>query len=176
MLTCSYDFLTEDWNNKSFVLFTFIANYQLPLLIIAAVYFDIVKAVYKHETVMREQAKKMNVETLRSSSKGNDKEASAEMRITKVAITNCLMWTVAWTPYAVVSMMACFGNRMLVTPLAAQSCAFFAKTCSSLNPMVYAFSHPTYRDVLYTRFPSLGTPSKDINLKGSDGATTRTET
>jgi r-opsin len=40
---------------------------------------------------------------------------SAEMRIAKVAITNVCLWACIWTPYASVVMIACFGNRNMVT-------------------------------------------------------------
>ena len=36
------------------------------------------------------------------------------MKIAKVAITNVLIWVAAWTPYAVIAMMGCFGNSALV--------------------------------------------------------------
>jgi hypothetical protein len=48
------------------------------------------------------------------------------------------------TPYAMIVMIACFGNRSLVTPLTSQLPSFFAKTASCLNPIVFAISHPKY--------------------------------
>ncbi len=37
-----------------------------------------------------------------------------------MAITNVVLWAAAWTPYAVVAMIGCYGNQMLVTPLVSQ--------------------------------------------------------
>ena len=65
-MTCSYDYLTEDWNHKSYVLYAFILNYALPMVIVIFFYSQIVKAVISHETALKAQAKKMNVESLRS--------------------------------------------------------------------------------------------------------------
>jgi hypothetical protein len=45
----------------------------------------------------------------------------------QVAITNVLLWFCIWTPYAVVNMIAQYGNLMLVTPLASQLPAFFGE-------------------------------------------------
>ena len=67
---------------------------------------------------------------------------SAEIRIAKVAITNVCLWAGIWTPYAVINMIGCFGNRDIVTPLVAQLPCFFAKMASCLNPIVFAISHP----------------------------------
>ena len=73
--------------------------YFFPILVIAGCYFFIVQAVFKHEDEMRNQAKKMNVTSLRSSSDQN--QVSAEIRIAKVAIINVSLWILAWTPFAV---------------------------------------------------------------------------
>jgi r-opsin len=65
-MTCSYDYLTEDWNHKSYILYAFINNYALPMIIVIFFYSQITKAVVSHEAALRAQAKKMNVESLRT--------------------------------------------------------------------------------------------------------------
>ncbi len=65
-MSCSYDYLTEDWNHKSFVLVAFIFNYCIPMLTVIFFYSQIVKAVVAHEAALKAQAKKMNVDSLRS--------------------------------------------------------------------------------------------------------------
>ena len=71
-MTCSYDYLSEDWNHKSFILYAFIGNYCLPMLSVIFLYSQIVKAVVAHEASLRAQAKKMNVESLRSGDQVNE--------------------------------------------------------------------------------------------------------
>ena len=117
-ITCSYDYLTEDWNHKSFLLYAFIFNYCVPVLFVIIFYTQIVKAVVSHEAALKAQAKKMNVDSLRSNADSNAE--SAEVRIAKVAITNVSLWICIWTPYAVVVMIAAFGDRNMVTPLVSQ--------------------------------------------------------
>ena len=65
-MTCSYDYLSEDWNRKSFILYAFIFNYCFPMLMVIFYYTQIVRAVVAHESALKAQAKKMNVESLRS--------------------------------------------------------------------------------------------------------------
>ena len=95
------------------------------------------------------------------------------MRIAKVAITNVLIWAFAWTPYAVICLIGCFGNRSLITPLVCQLPSFFAKTACCFNPLVFAGSHPKFREALATKFPSLGineeANSNGAKRKGSNG-------
>ena len=120
-------------------MFAYIVNYFTPLTMIGCFYYSIVKAVVAHEMALKAQAKKMNVDSLRS---GGDKDESAEFKIAKVAITNVVLWACIWTPYATVVMLAAFGERSLVTPWSSQLPSLFAKTASVLNPFVFAFSHP----------------------------------
>jgi hypothetical protein len=45
----------------------------------------------------------------------------------KVAVTNVMLWFCIWTPYAVVNMIAQYGDVNLVTPLTSQLPAFFGR-------------------------------------------------
>jgi r-opsin len=54
------------------------------------------------------QAKKMNVESLRSGEQTGD---SAEVRIAKTAIMICGLFVASWTPYAVIALIGTFGNQ-----------------------------------------------------------------
>lgn len=167
LITCSYDYYTYDWNKLSYCLYAFITHYLLPLTLVLYYYGCIVKAVVQHERALKAQAKKMNVSSLRSG--GNDDGQSAEMRICKVAITNVSLWFLAWTPYAVVFMFPLFGKLHWVTPLVSQLPIFFAKTASCFNPVVFALSHPKYREALSELCPCLGI--REESSKGGDNKT-----
>ena len=65
-VTCSYDYLSQDWNRKSFLLYAFIGNYCVPMAALIFFYFQIVRAVIMHEAALKAQAKKMNVASLRA--------------------------------------------------------------------------------------------------------------
>ncbi|KAI8426241.1 hypothetical protein MSG28_005153 [Choristoneura fumiferana] len=62
----------------------------------------------------REQAKKMNVESLRSNQQANAQ--SAEIRIAKAALTVCFLFVASWTPYGIMSLIGAFGDQQLLTP------------------------------------------------------------
>ena len=157
-VTCSYDYLTEDWNHKSFLVYAFVFNYCIPILMVIMFYSQIVKAVVSHEAALKAQAKKMNVDSLRSNA--DAKAESAEVRIAKVAITNVTLWICIWTPYAVVVMIAAFGDRNMVTPMVSQLPSFCSKLASVLNPFVFAISHPKFREALTDKCPCLGIGDK----------------
>lgn len=82
-------------------LFTF--AYIFPMSLIIYYYSQIVSHVVNHEKALKEQAKKMNVENLRSNQ--NQASASVEIRIAKAAITVCFLFVASWTPYAVLALI-----------------------------------------------------------------------
>jgi len=152
LITCSYEYMEQSTNVQSFVIFTLFTNYIFPIGIAIFFYSQIVMAVVNHEKALKEQAKKMGVDSLRS---GEKAEESAEMKICKVAVTNVFMWIAIWTPYAGVVMMAVFGDRNKITPLMAQCPSMAAKAATCFNPIVFALSHPKYREALGKKFPCL---------------------
>ena len=138
--------LTTTMNNKSHILATTVFLWFIPILIIMFCYYFIVQAVFKHEDELRQQAKKMNVTSLRSNS---DQQAmSAEIRIAKISITNVALWLMAWTPFMAVSMVGTWGDSSQITALVCELPVILAKTSCAYNPMIYSLSHPKYREVL----------------------------
>jgi len=171
LITCSYDYLAEDFNRKSFMAYAFIGNYCIPMMFMAAFYVQIVKAVVAHEAALKAQAKKMNVDSLRS---GDQSGESAEFKIAKVAVTNVLLLFCIWTPYALVVVIACFYDKKLVTPLVAQIPSYAAKTASAFNPSIYATSHPKFRAALAKHCPSLGIGMEFLKPSGEGEASATT--
>ena len=144
--SCSYDYVTQTETNKYSILALCIINYLIPLAIIIWAYSGIVGAVFKHEDELRQQAKKMNVASLRSNT--DQQSTSAEIRIAKVAIINVSLWTIAWTPFTVICMLGTWGDVSKITPLVSSIPVIIAKTSCCYNPVIYAISHPKYREVL----------------------------
>lgn len=100
---------------------------------------------------MREQAKKMNVASLRSSEAAN---TSAECKLAKVALMTISLWFFAWTPYLIINYTGIFEGAS-ITPLATIWGSLFAKANAVYNPIVYGISHPKYRQALEKKFPAL---------------------
>jgi len=128
-------------------------------------YYHIVKAIVHHEKSLRDQAKKMNVASLRSNVDANAQ--SAEIRIAKVALMNISLWVGMWTPCkslskygsnqsftelitmilidAAIVLQGAVGNQETITPLVTILPALICKCASIANPIIYAISHPKYR-------------------------------
>nr|BAQ54929.1 opsin, long-wavelength sensitive type [Mnais costalis] len=151
MTSCGTDYLTKEWFHKSYILVYSVFCYWTPLLTIIYSYFFIVKAVATHERGMREQAKKMNVASLRSS---EQQSTSAECKLAKVALMTISLWFMAWTPYLIINFAGIF-ETMTISPLVTIWGSVFAKASACYNPIVYGISHPKYRAALNEKLPCL---------------------
>jgi len=170
--SCSFDYLSRDWNNRSFGAFLFFFCYVFPLSTIIYSYFFIVRAIIAHESAMRAQAKKMNVTNLRS---GGTEGESAEMRVAKAACINVTLWLICWTPYCAIVVQGMFFDQSSITPLATMLPALLAKTCACYNPMVYALSHPRFRAAMQTEVPFCCVYEPEGNNNSGDNQSNSTE-
>ncbi|XP_046993601.1 opsin, ultraviolet-sensitive [Schistocerca americana] len=171
LTSCTFDYLTSSPSNQMFVLTIFVFSYVIPMSLIMFFYSQIVSHVVSHEKSLREQAKKMNVESLRSNTAQN--QTSAEIRIAKAAIGICFLFVASWTPYAVMALIGAFGNKALLTPGVTMIPACTCKAVACLDPYVYAISHPRYRVELQKRLPWLCIKE---NQQSSDTTSTVTAT
>lgn len=153
LTSCTFDYLTNTFDNRMFVGTIFTFSYVLPMSLIIYYYSQIVSHVVNHEKALREQAKKMNVDSLRSNQ--NQANTSVEVRIAKAAITVCFLFVASWTPYAVLALIGAFGDKALLTPGVTMFPACACKFVACLDPYVYAISHPRYRIELQKRLPWL---------------------
>lgn len=170
MTSCGIDYLDRSWNTRSYFILYSIFVYYTPLFLICYSYWFIIAAVSAHEKAMREQAKKMNVKSLRSS---EDAEKSAEAKLAKVALVTISLWFMAWTPYLLINYAGLFKFNNL-TPLSTIWGAVFAKTSAVYNPIVYGISHPKYRQALKEKCPCcvIGSVEKDQPADAQSQATT----
>ncbi|XP_052861519.1 opsin, ultraviolet-sensitive-like isoform X2 [Anopheles cruzii] len=153
LTSCTFDYLGTTFDNRLFVATIFTFSYVLPMSLIIFYYSHIVSHVINHEKTLREQAKKMNVDSLRSNQNKND--SSVEIRIAKAAITVCFLFVASWTPYGVMALIGSFGDKSLLTPGVTMFPACACKFVACLDPYVYAISHPRYRVELQKRMPWL---------------------
>jgi len=82
LTSCTFDYLTDTPEIQYFVATIFTFSYCIPMSLIIYYYSQIVNHVIDHEKALREQAKKMNVESLRSNVSANTQ--TMEIRIAKV--------------------------------------------------------------------------------------------
>ena len=74
-----------------------------------------------------------------------------ELRTVLCLLSQALLFLMAWTPYAVVSLIGQFGpldeggQVQWLSPLTTSIPSFFAKSAIVSNPLIYGFFHPKFR-------------------------------
>jgi len=159
MTACGTDYLTKTFQSRSYILVYSVFVYFAPLFLIIFSYTYIMKAVAAHERAMREQAKKMNVATLRTTETDH---TSTECKLAKVALTTISLWFMAWTPYLIINYSGIF-EASTISPLATIWGSLFAKANAIYNPIIYGISHPKYQQALTKKFPSLACTTEPEN-------------
>lgn len=114
------------------------------------------QAVSAHEKNMRDQAKKMNIASLRTA---ENQAQSAECKLAKIALMTISLWFLAWTPYMVINYTGIF-EAAPISPLGTIWGSTFAKCNAVCNPIVYGISHPKYRAALQKKYPKLACVSE----------------
>jgi len=170
LISCSFDYVTDTAENKAFVLSLATCCFAVPLCFVLYFYSQIVCAVVSHERALKAQAKKMNVASLRANESQNAE--SAEVRIARVAVTNVGLWLLAWSPYGAVAVTSQLAGISILTPVIVQFPSMLAKVASCLNPIVYAVSHPKFREALDTEFPFLGIKESSSSTSANEKSET----
>ncbi|XP_014088321.1 opsin Rh4 isoform X2 [Bactrocera oleae] len=170
LTSCTFDYLTDNFDTRLFVATIFFCSFVCPTSMIVYYYSQIVGHVFSHEKALREQAKKMNVESLRSNV--DKSKETAEIRIAKAAICICFLFFISWTPYGVMSLIGAFGDKSLLTPGVTMIPACTCKMVACVDPFVYAISHPRYRAELQKRCPWLAIKEKSTEASTAGSTTT----
>lgn len=149
--SCTFDYLSTEPHMRGFMVAMYIGDFAVPLTIIIVCYVLIWKAIRKHDREMLQMAKKMKVDDIRA----NQEKTKADVRIAKIAMIIIFLYCLSWSPYATVALIAQFGPTQWVTPYVSEFNVMLAKAAAMHNPVVYAFSHPRFRDALNKRVPWL---------------------
>lgn len=152
LTSCSFDYLSKDRSSQIFVVIFFIAAYVVPLLIIIVSYALIVFRVKRSGTQFEE------AENKRYESRNVRVKKRVEIRLVKCALSLVGLWTLAWTPYAIVSFLGLVTDGSMITPAMSMFPALFAKCASFIDPYVYGYSHPRYQKEIRNRLIKLCLP------------------
>lgn len=153
LTSCTADYITDEMKYRTFIYWCFTMYYCVPGLAIIYFYSRIYGHVKAHEKAMKEQAKKMNVKSLRSVGSAEEQEKSAEIRIAKVGISMWLLFIISWTPYIYVVFLGLTKSLDKLTPFVSMVPAVFCKAVACLDPFIYAANHPKYRLELQKKLP-----------------------
>ncbi|XP_076066045.1 rhodopsin-like [Oratosquilla oratoria] len=164
LTSCTFDYLSTDLLSRTYVMMLCLAAYVTPLAVIGFCYGHILLAVRRHDRVLTRHERTQG----EGVTFGNIHRR--EVQLARVVFTSVFFWVVAWTPYAVISIFGVLAWTSFLTPFTTMLPALFAKASAVYNPVIYAVSHPKYRQELSRRFPLLCPWSDDITLSHSSAS------
>ncbi|XP_052071148.1 rhodopsin, GQ-coupled-like [Mytilus californianus] len=147
--SCTFDYLSTEPHMRSYIFGLYLGGFVVPLAITVVCYVLILKAIRKHEREMEKVADKLKADDLRN----KQNKASMEIKVARIAMIIVTLYILSWSPYATVALIGQFGPAEWVTPVVAEIPVMLAKACAMHNPIVYAFSHPKFRNALLKRVP-----------------------
>ena len=133
---CSIQWYSPRPANTLFVICTFVLFFFGPILVIITCYVMTYWKVQRLFKGTRTQETR-NVSTVRTMSK--------VVSVAKTAAAMVTGFLFAWTPYAIVSMYAGFGEASSIPVLVTAIPALFAKSASLYNPLIFLFRHKKFR-------------------------------
>uniref|UniRef100_A0A8C1KRY4 Rhodopsin n=1 Tax=Cyprinus carpio TaxID=7962 RepID=A0A8C1KRY4_CYPCA len=128
--SCGPDYYTlnPEYNNESYVIYMFVCHFILPVTIIFFTYGRLVCTV---KALLEYHVK-------------------AEREVTKMVILMVLGFLVAWTPYATVAAWIFFNKGSAFSAQFMAIPAFFSKSSSIFNPIIYVLLNKQFRSCMLT--------------------------
>lgn len=155
LTTCSFDYLSKDISSRVYVLTMFFASYVIPLTLIVLSYTGVILSMKKSSEQFT-GSERSEAERTRSEARNFRCAKRSEYELMKSCLMLIGLWTVAWTPYAIVSLLGLFTDGSLITPEVSMFPAIFAKCASLLDSYVYGLSHPGFRKEVKAKLIYLG--------------------
>ncbi|XP_032305199.1 green-sensitive opsin [Coturnix japonica] len=142
--SCGPDYYTHnpDYHNESYVLYMFVIHFIIPVVVIFFSYGRLICKVREAAAQQQESATTQK----------------AEREVTRMVILMVLGFMLAWTPYAVVAFWiftnkgADFTATLMAVP------AFFSKSSSLYNPIIYVLMNKQVRCLGVRALPCPGLP------------------
>lgn len=139
LTSCSFDYITRTYSNRSYFFYIFILGFFLPITIITICYGFIMRTICQNEKDM----KKNNVKKVYAKPRKRNDYKAAEMIMLVIA-----MFLMSWTPYSFIAYIGQFGNIDFISPWVSVLPSLFAKMSTIYNPAIYGLSHRHFRATL----------------------------
>ncbi|GFW03972.1 rhodopsin [Trichonephila clavipes] len=145
LTSCSFDYLTDELSSKIFIVTFFVAAWCVPMIIICRCYVGIVLSVHQNQKIFLHHTQD-NIPD-----RNVDNQKRLEIKLAKISFALISMWTISWTPYAVVALLGLFSNRSLLTPFGSMVPALICKLASMFDPFIYGLSNRQFKEELVNK-------------------------
>ncbi|XP_030060665.1 vertebrate ancient opsin [Microcaecilia unicolor] len=134
--TCEPNWYSGNYEDRSYIITFFTTCFILPLLVIFLSYGKL----------MQKLRKVSDTQGRLGSTRKPEKE------VTRMILIMILAFLICWSPYATFSILVTACPAIDLEPRLAAIPAFFAKTASAYNPIIYVFMNKQFRRCLLQMF------------------------
>ncbi|XP_006630456.1 vertebrate ancient long opsin a [Lepisosteus oculatus] len=145
--TCEPNWYSGDYYDHTYIITFFTTCFILPLGVI----------IVSYGKLMRKLRKVSDTQGRLGSTR------KPERQVTRMVIVMILAFLICWTPYAAFSIVVTICPTIHLDPRLAAVPAFFSKTATVYNPIIYVFMNKQFRKCLIQLFNCNGS-AMDMNL------------
>ena len=153
LTSCSFNYLSDDLGDRIFIMCFFVAAWCIPVFIICCCYIGIVKSVSETQRLFLHHSQSLNDKT--STDRNVENQRKLEVKLAKISFCLISVWTISWTPYAIIALLGIFTDRSMLTPIMSMVPALFCKMASISDPFIYGLSNRQFKSELLKRLVSL---------------------
>ncbi|XP_053306932.1 opsin-VA-like [Spea bombifrons] len=146
--TCEPNWYSGKSSDQTYIITFLVTCFVLPLMVIFVSYGKL----------MRKLQKVSDTQGRLGSTRKPEKE------VTRMVIIMIIAFLICWSPYAAFSILVTARPSIQLDPRLAAIPAFFAKTASMYNPVIYVFMNKQFRRCLLQMFHCGDTESKESNV------------
>ncbi|CAH2322423.1 opsin-VA-like [Pelobates cultripes] len=145
--TCEPNWYSGKWSDQTYIITFLTTCFIFPLMIIFISYGKL----------MRKLRKVSDTQGRLGSTRKPEKE------VTRMVIIMIIAFLICWSPYAAFSILVTARPTIDLDPRLSAIPAFFAKTASMYNPVIYVFMNKQFRRCLLQMFHCNSKESKESN-------------
>ncbi|TSK22639.1 Opsin-VA [Bagarius yarrelli] len=145
--TCEPNWYSGDPHDHTFIITFFLTCFIFPLTVIIVCYSKLLRK-------------------LRKVSNSNGRLVNArkpDRQVTYMVVVMIVAFMVAWTPYALFSVIVTIDPTIDLDPILAAVPAFFAKTSAVYNPIIYVFMNKQFRKCMIQLLSCSGNTTVEEN-------------
>ncbi|XP_066477528.1 opsin-VA-like [Tiliqua scincoides] len=146
--TCEPNWYSGDYNDQTFIITFFTTCFILPLLVILVSYGKLMQKLRKvSDTQGRLGCTR-----------------KPERQVTRMVVIMILAFLICWSPYAAFSILVTAWPSIELNPRLAAIPAFFSKTATVYNPIIYVFMNKKFQRCLIHLFRCSNQDISDSNV------------
>ncbi|CAH8871129.1 unnamed protein product [Trichobilharzia szidati] len=151
--SCTFDYISTDLTNRLFNIGLFGFGFLCPLFLSIFCYSRIVMIVRRRGKDFMEMAARTSTKSDNQKNKtATVSSTKSDSFVLKSAAILLGVYSICWTPYAVICFIAFIGYPHILTPIMVEIPCLVAKTAAVWDPCIYAFRYPRFRALLERKF------------------------